>query len=153
MKALELKIPPALLMLLFGMLMVLIDQTFLGMKQNWLWHEWIAISLFFVAVSCVLAGVISFRRAQTTVDPTQPEKAATVVTTGIYRVSRNPMYLGFLMMLLALAFKLSNPLTAIMLPLFVVYMNIFQIGPEERVLKQLFGDAYRNYLKHVRRWL
>ena len=153
MKALELKIPPALLMLIFGFLMWAIDQLLPMYKQVWTWHEWAARSVFLLALFFIVSGIVSFNKARTTVDPTQPQKASSVVTSGIYRLSRNPMYLGFLLMLLAFVFKLANPVTVVMLPLFIGYMNQFQIKPEERALTQLFGVEYVNYQQKVRRWL
>ena len=153
MKSLELKIPPALLMLICTLVMWAIDRLLPAFKQNWDWHEWAAKGVFLVAVSCIVLGVISFKLAKTTVDPTQPNKATSVVTTGIYRLTRNPMYLGFLLVLLAFFFKLANPITLLMLPAFVWYMKRFQIMPEERALSELFGTEYENYLTQVRRWV
>lgn len=153
MKALELKIPPVLLLLIFGVLMWLIDDLLPQYSQHWPWHQWAAWSLFLLGVFLIVAGFISFRRAHTTVDPTRPEKASLVVKTGIYRMSRNPMYLGFLMMLLAFMFKLSNPVTLLALPLFVLYMNQFQIKPEEKALQKRFGNDYIEFYNNVRRWI
>ena len=153
MKALQLKVPPALLMLIFMALMWSMDQLLPVFKQPWAWHEWAARGVLILAVSLVVGGIISFRLARTTVDPTQPENATTVVTTGVYRLTRNPMYLGFLLVLLACGFKLTNPITWLFLPVFVVYMNQFQIKPEEHALTQLFGTAYTEYQQQVRRWL
>ncbi|MCX7553204.1 isoprenylcysteine carboxylmethyltransferase family protein [Marinicella sp. S1101] len=153
MKFLELKIPPALLMLLFGFLMWLTAQALPQLKVTWPWHEWVARAVFVLAFVLIAAGAYSFRKASTTVDPTRPEKATSVVSNGIYRVSRNPMYLGFLLMLLAFMFKLANPVTALLLPVFVVYMNQFQIKPEERALLRLFGKSYAAYQNQVRRWI
>ena len=153
MKALELKIPPALLMVLAGGLMWVLDHYLPQFKQAWYWHEWAARGVFVLALMPLVAGAISFRKAQTTVDPTRPDKATSVVTGGMYRFTRNPMYLGFLLMLLAFVLKLSNPLTSVMLPLFIMYMNQFQIKPEERALTELFGAEYLAYKERVRRWL
>jgi protein-S-isoprenylcysteine O-methyltransferase Ste14 len=87
------------------------------------------------------------------VDPTNPEKSTSVVTGGIYRFSRNPMYLGFLLVLAGLAAYLSTPVTLAGPVLFLLYMNRFQILPEERILTKRFGADYENYLRRVRRWL
>lgn len=153
MKALELKIPPALLMVLFLGLMWLLDDWLPQFRQGCLWHQVAAMGVFSVALILIVAGALSFRMAKTTVDPTRPEKATSVVTTGIYAYTRNPMYLGFLLILLAYVIKLSNPITVVILPLFVWYMNQFQIKPEERALSQLFGDEYLAYCEKVRRWV
>lgn len=153
MKALELKIPPALLMLAFGFLMWLLDRGLPQFKQTGAAYEWLAITVFVLAMLCVAAGIASFRMAKTTVDPTQPQKATSMVTGGIYQYTRNPMYLGFLLMLLAYAFKLANPITLTLMPVFVIYMNRFQIKPEEAALAELFGPEYKTYQQQVRRWI
>ena len=153
MKALELKIPPALLALIFGAGMWAIDQLLPQYKQNWLWHNTAAQLVFGLAVVLIVAGIISFKMAKTTVDPTHPEKATTIVNTGVYKFTRNPMYLGFLLGLLAFVLNLANPITLIFLPMFLLYMNQFQIKPEERALTALFGESYLQYCKTVRRWI
>lgn len=153
MKSLELKIPPALLMVIFVLAISLLDDWIPGFKQNWAWHELAAKLIFALALVFIVTGVVSFRMADTTVDPTRPQQVSSIVTTGIFRFTRNPMYLGFTLILLAYVVKLSNPITAVMVVLFVLYMNQFQIKPEERALTALFGDEYRNYAAAVRRWL
>jgi protein-S-isoprenylcysteine O-methyltransferase Ste14 len=115
----------------------------------------LAIALVVLAsgLAVIVAGVLEFRRARTTVDPVHPEKATAVVESGIYRFTRNPMYLGMLLTLIAWTGFLANPVTLAGPVLFVLAMNRFQIGPEERALAQLFGDSYRVYLGRVRRWI
>src|SRR4051795_9236743 len=97
------------------------------------------------AVIC-LSGVVSFRRAKTTVNPMRPDSTSSLVVSGIYKYTRNPMYLGFLLVLLGFAIFLSNLAAFTLLPAFVVYMNHFQIRPEERALGSLFGREYQSYL-------
>lgn len=99
-----------------------------------------------------LAGIVAFARARTTVNPHKPHKASRLVTSGIYRFSRNPMYLGLLVWLIAAFVYLSAISAVIMIPLFILYMNNFQIEPEEDVLEAMFGDEYREYCRKVRRW-
>ena len=107
-----------------------------------------------VAGVCVaMLGVASFRRARTTLNPLKPEKSSALVMSGIYRYTRNPMYLGLLLALLGWAFFLSNALAFLFLPAFILYMNRFQIAPEERVLVSVFGQEFTAYLSKVRRWL
>jgi protein-S-isoprenylcysteine O-methyltransferase Ste14 len=106
-----------------------------------------------LGVAATAAGVIAFKRAQTTVDPTRPANASVVVTHGIYAFTRNPMYLGMLLALAAWAVFLGSLPAWLALPAFVKYMNRFQIEPEERFLRQKFGDPYDGYLLRVRRWL
>ena len=103
------------------------------------------------AVTC-LSGVVSFRRAKTTVNPMRPDSTSSLVVAGIYKYTRNPMYLGFLLLLLGWATFLSNLAAFALLPAFVVYMNHFQIGPEERALRSLFPQEYHAYHATVRRW-
>src|SRR5688500_13869524 len=91
---LELKIPPLLLMLLVGALMWLAAQAAPALTSDHGLTYCIAFGLLIAGMASILAGVLAFRRAQTTVDPTKPGNASTVVTGGIYRFTRNPMYLG-----------------------------------------------------------
>ena len=102
---------------------------------------------------CVVAAMIAFVHARTTINPLHPERASVLVTGGIYRCSRNPMYLSLLLLLSGHAFEIWN-WPAFMGPLaYAAYITRFQILPEERVLARLFGDDYARYCKRVRRWL
>ncbi|WP_119964030.1 methyltransferase family protein [Simplicispira lacusdiani] len=100
-----------------------------------------------------LAGVLAFRRASTTVNPLHPERAAALVTTGVYRITRNPMYVGMVLVLLAWAVLLASPVALAGPVVFIAYMNRFQIGPEEQALGALFGPEYAAYRSRVRRWI
>ena len=86
-------------------------------------------------------------------NPLQPTRATTLVVSGIYRISRNPMYLGFLVCLPGWAILLSNPAALLPIPLFVLGMNRWQIVPEEKALTQRFGTAFVAYMARTRRWL
>jgi protein-S-isoprenylcysteine O-methyltransferase Ste14 len=103
-------------------------------------------------VSSVL-GVLEFRRAKTTVNPTKPRSSSSLVASGIYRHTRNPMYLGFLLILFGWAVWLGHVLPFAFLPAFIAYMNFFQIRSEERALGSIFGDDFRTYCSQVRRWI
>jgi protein-S-isoprenylcysteine O-methyltransferase Ste14 len=114
------------------------------------------------AAAAVLAGsgllldlisVAAFIQARTTVNPLAPDKTKALVVTGLYRFSRNPMYLGMLMILLGWAAYLAQPLTLIPVALFVFLIEIIQIRPEERALEEKFGEDYRAYKRRVRRWI
>jgi protein-S-isoprenylcysteine O-methyltransferase Ste14 len=109
--------------------------------------------VFFAGILFCFAGVISFRQAKTTVNPLKPDSASSLVDTGIYRVTRNPMYVGFALGLLAWSFYLASPWSLAGVVVFILYMNRFQIGPEERALHSLFSDEYYRYQARVRRWL
>lgn len=113
----------------------------------------IAAILAVAGIGISVAGVVSFRRAKTTVNPTRPGSASALVTSGIYRLSRNPMYLGFLLILMAWAVFLSSVPALNGALIFLLYMNRFQIKPEERAMSSLFGEKYEAYKTEVRRWL
>lgn len=109
--------------------------------------------LAFAGLALAAWGVVDFRLARTTVDPRHPERTARIVTHGIYRFSRNPMYLGFVLLLLGLAIALQS---AVGLPVTAVaasFLHRFQIAPEERWLSERFGAEYVAYRARVRRWL
>lgn len=152
MKILELKVPPVIQALLVALLMWLASTLTPSLAMSIAGHFLLGSGFLIAGAGCALSGVWAFRMARTTVDPTQPESTATIVSSGIYGVSRNPMYLGFLMALAGWAFLLSHSLAFLLLPVFVAYMNRFQIAPEERALLLKFGKAYSDYLTSVRRW-
>jgi protein-S-isoprenylcysteine O-methyltransferase Ste14 len=113
-----------------------------------------AAGLFVATGAAVgLAGVLEFRRVRTTVNPLRPEKASSLVTSGIFRLTRNPMYLGLALALLGWAVYLANPLAALGVPAFVLWMNQLQIPHEERAIAALFGEDFARYRSQVRRWL
>jgi protein-S-isoprenylcysteine O-methyltransferase Ste14 len=113
----------------------------------------IALAIFGFAVAIIITANHGYRKAKTTVDPMHPETASAIVTSGIYRFTRNPMYLGFLLTLIAWAVFLGNIVSALISLIFVAYMNRFQISPEERALRARFGASYEAYMCSVRRWL
>ncbi len=100
-----------------------------------------------------VSGLISFRRARTTIDPLTPHKSSALVVTGVYQYSRNPMYLAVAVCLFALAVYLAAPVSFVGIACFVGYITRFQVLPEERVLTQIFGDEYVAYQARVRRWI
>ena len=106
-----------------------------------------------VGLALGIAGIVAFRRAQTTFNPVRPDKASCVVSSGVFQYSRNPMYLGMLCVLTGWALYLAHLLAFAALPLFVAYMTRFQIVPEEKHLAEKFGEPYHAYRNTVRRWL
>lgn len=153
MQALELKIPPVVLVALFALAMWLLAQLVPALAVPLSWRLLLAGIFAITGIAIALSGVLAFRRVNTTVDPRVPQQSSSLVICGIYRYSRNPMYVGFLLLLAAWAFYLSSATALALLPLFVLYMNRFQIAPEERFLLQKFGPEYQAYLTRVRRWL
>jgi protein-S-isoprenylcysteine O-methyltransferase Ste14 len=97
--------------------------------------------------------VREFARARTTVNPLAPARASRLVTGGVFAHTRNPMYLGMLLVLAGWGVWLGNALAWLGLPLFVGLLNALQIGPEERAMRQRFGADFDRYAAQVRRWL
>jgi len=113
----------------------------------------VALALAAAGAAVALAGVAEFRRVRTTVNPLRPERASALVTSGVFRWTRNPMYLGLALALLGWAAFLAHPLAALGVPAFVVWMNRWQIPREERALAALFSEEFARYRTRVRRWL
>lgn len=153
MKWLELKIPPPILLALFAGAMKLAAHACPGTDFAPSFAPPLALGLALAAGLLGAGGLATFIRARTTVHSQRPEHAATLVTTGLYRFTRNPMYLSLLLVLAAWAVRLSNPAALVFLPGFVAYMNRFQILPEEQILREKFGEKFDAYARVVRRWL
>lgn len=153
MQSLELKVPPVPLAAVFAAAMYGVSSAMPAATFVIPGRFGIAVGLTLLATAIALAGVVAFRANKTTVNPLDPGAASTIVSSGVYRFSRNPMYLGFLLALAAWAVYLSNVLAALFLPAFVAYMNRFQIKAEERALLAKFGPAYSQYMAAVRRWI
>ena len=153
MNALELKVPPLVLVLVLAGAMWFAAMQLPSLAITLPWRHGLAVTISGIGILFLLAGIYAFQKAKTTRNPTKPATASSVVASGIYRVSRNPMYVGFLLALTGWATFLSHPLPFLLLPVFVAYMNHFQISPEERALSAKFGDEYDTYKQGVRRWL
>ncbi len=153
MTKLDLKIPPVLLVFAFAVLMWLLSRMTPGAKFTTKYHRKGALVFAITGVVLAVAGVGRFKKADTTVNPTKPEASSVLVTSGIYTHTRNPMYLGLLFLLIGWGVFLSNLLALILPAGLVLYMNHFQIIPEEIALSRLFGREYEDYKNHVRRWL
>ncbi len=150
---LETKIPPPLLGFVTALLMWLLAQLLptLSMVSSNLYRVGIVVMLAGFCLDVI--GLLQFRTNSTTINPLSPEKASSMVTTGLYKYSRNPMYLGLLIMLSGWALYLGNLASFACLPIFVRLITKFQILPEERILKKKFGAPYEEYLGNVRRWI
>ncbi|RJX72952.1 isoprenylcysteine carboxylmethyltransferase family protein [Vibrio sinensis] len=108
---------------------------------------------FLLAGGIGIAGVYEFRKADTTVNPVTVDKATSVVDSGIFSYTRNPMYLALFLLLFGYAYWHQNLLGLVISFGFIVYMNRFQIQPEEQALERLFGEEYLDYKQRVRRWI
>lgn len=153
MRALELKIPPGIVVVVIAALMWLASTSFPTLSFRLPANRGVALAFVVLGLTTAGLGVIAFRRARTTVNPLKPGAASSLVTIGVYRWTRNPMYLGMLLALTGCAFSLSNALAFLFLPVFVLYLTRFQIHPEERALTSRFGEEFAAYQSKVRRWL
>ena len=153
MHVLELRIPPVAVVLAAAALMWLVAWAVPAFKFLLQARDLFAMSFALAGAVTSALGVVSFRRARTTVNPMKPELSSSLVVSGIYGLTRNPMYLGFLLVLLGWAVFLSSVLAFLFLPAFILYMNRFQIDPEERALAALFGQEFTAYKARARRWL
>ena len=150
---LELKIVPVIQVAIAALVMFFIAKILpvssglLAVKW-FIWGIFMAVGLFFG-----IAGIVSFRLVKTTVNPAKPTQASSLVKTGIYRFTRNPMYVGLVCILIAWAAWLGSIYSLPVVVLFMLYMSRFQILPEERALIELFDDQYIDYCLRVRRWL
>lgn len=153
MPSLELKIPPAVVVLTFGLAMWLVAR-FVAVPE---WPKSVGrplgVLLIATGFAVAIAGVREFRRARTTVNPLKPDAASALVTSGVFRYSRNPMYLGMLLVLAGWAALLGNPAATLLLIPFVLTLNALQIGPEERAIAARFGTEFASYRHRVRRWI
>lgn len=146
------KIPPPLYALMAGFLIYELHRFFPGpvildsMMAKWSWLAFLLGSTF------PTWAIITFRRAQTTLDPTDPGKASRLVVHGPYRITRNPMYLGLLLVLFGWTLWLGNLTGFLVLPVFIIVVTYFQVIPEEQALCALFGEEYTRYQQHVYRW-
>ena len=145
------KIPPPIVTFICGITIYLSKSFF---NQFFIYSN-NRISLFLLILGLVvfISAVKSFRRHKTTVNPLEPRQASSLVTSGIFKFSRNPMYLGMLIILLSISFKF-NLIGGIFTSLFFyIFITKFQILPEEAAMNDLFGDEFINYSKKTRRWI
>lgn len=153
MQTLELQIPPPVVTLVTGGAMWGVTWVAPSLEVPAFPRIALAVVIALVGLGIALAGIVSFRRANTTANPKKLSNVTSLVSSGIYRVTRNPMYVGLLFVLVAWAVFLSC-VWALLGPLaFVLYMSRFQISPEEKALAAKFGSEYASYKKRIRRWL
>lgn len=158
MNFLELKIPPPIIMLLCAVLSwISVDVgsgsamvAFEGATAATL--VW-PVSFVLIGIAVALAGVLEFKKFSTTVNPLSPDKASCIVDSGIFSFTRNPMYLGMLLVLIGWGDFLDSLIAFIGAGVFFLYIDRFQIKPEEQILSDNFGEPYVAYLQRVRRWI
>ena len=145
------KIPPPIVALICGLSIYFSQPAFPTFQGSWSGPT--ALGLLILGISVLVAAVLSFKKQDTTVNPLQPEKASSLVITGLFNYSRNPMYLGMLLLLLSVTVEF-NVIGGLLITLgFLLFMTKFQIIPEERALEKKFGADYMRYKTETRRWL
>lgn len=152
-RVLEARLPPPLLMVLLGAAMWTVTMHLPGLTLR---HAAVdAFAAVLALVGLVANGLpkLAFSRVRTTVNPLRPSNATSLVTHGLHRVSRNPMYIGQVLVLAAWALHLGHAIAALCVPLQIAWLTRFQILPEERALDAKFGAAWQAYCTRVPRWL
>lgn len=153
MTFLEHRVPPPVIVALVAGIMWLgcrfVPEATFTLPLRWLWVALTALSAIVIAT----LAIRSFVKADTTIDPLEPTAADKLVTHGLFRYSRNPMYVSLTLVLVAFGLGLQNWLAFLLIVLFPLYITRFQIIPEERALRERFGADYEAYCKAVRRWL
>ena len=153
MTSLEAKIPPPAVAAVVAVAMWGISLVTPLLQMPTAFRLAVATAILVLGVVFSAAGILSFRRAETTLNPMKPEAASSLVSSGIYRLTRNPMYVGLSLVLVAWAVFLSSAWALLGPAAFMLYIGRFQIAPEERALSSLFGSEYAAYKSRVRRWL
>ena len=153
MLGLDLRVPPLALVAICAFAMWAIARWLPFGALSFVGAQWAAGVLVLSGIAISFAGVLAFRQHATTVNPMTPESSTTVVRSGIYRRTRNPMYLGFAFALLGWGIYLGQTSALLMLIPFVLWLSRYQIVPEERALRGHFGADYEDYCRAVRRWI
>ncbi|AWT14333.1 methyltransferase family protein [Stenotrophomonas maltophilia] len=153
MRWLETRVPPPLVMLLCAAIGYMGSRWQPGAALQLPVLELLAGLVMAFGVVLNLLPKLAFRRVGTTVNPLRPATSSVLVTHGVYRHTRNPMYLGQATVLAGAMLYLQNLTALLAVPLFVLYINRWQIMPEERALSARFPEAYAAFRQRVRRWL
>ena len=149
-KYLNTKIPPPIVTLLCIGIIYLFDIQIEYSEPD---LKVVGIIFLILGLIIIFSAVLKFIKTKTTVDPTRPYKTSNLVISGIYKITRNPMYLGMLFLIMAYAIYNNNVMGCIIIPIFIFYINKFQIEPEEIEMRKKFGESFENYCKKVNRWL
>jgi protein-S-isoprenylcysteine O-methyltransferase Ste14 len=153
MSALENKVPPPIAALLIGAVMWGVARLSPLPEGESPLRVTVSCGLACLGILVLVLGMLAFRRAKTTINPVNIKAASSVVTSGVYRYTRNPMYVGLTLALVGWAVHIGVPFVLVGPVVFMLFITRFQIIPEERVLTSKFGEEYRKYREQVRRWL
>ena len=148
---LDTKIPPPIVAILIGGCIYLTRDWLPQFESDYLFYAGLGFELLAVVIN--LTAILSFIKNKTTINPVKPQTTTSLVTTGVFAFSRNPMYLGFLLFLIGFTLQVNIVGGIPLLFLFPLYINIFQIIPEERALAEKFGQEFQEYAENVRRWI
>ena len=145
------KIPPPIVTLAFG-LMIYFSRNIFPDINNIIFY---ILSLFFIILGpfILISAVRSFKAEQTTINPININNASSLVISGVFKYSRNPMYLGMVFILLALSFRFNLVGGILFTSIFIMYITKFQIIPEEAAMKSIFGEDFNEYKNKTRRWI
>ena len=149
-KYLNTKIPPPIVTLLCIGIIYLFESQIEYSEPD---LEAVGIIFLILGLILIFSAVLKFIKTKTTVDPTRPHKTSNLVITGIYKITRNPMYLGMLFLIMAYTIYTNKVVGSIRIQIFIFYINKFQIEPEEIEMRKKFGESFENYCKKVNRWL
>ena len=149
------KIPPTILTLLFLIFNYIIsfNISFNFLKIDIPYKYFFTTLLLILGFYIIIRSSRLFAQAKTSIDPLRPFKSTSLITNDIYKYSRNPMYFGYLLIILGSSVYLGNIISIIIIPLFIFTINFLQIIPEEEALKDIYGPRYDEYLSKVRRWI
>lgn len=145
------KIPPPIVTLICG-LAIYFSKTFFNKFFSYN-NNTISLFLLILGFTVFTLAVKAFNRQKTTVNPLEPRQASSLVSSGIFKYSRNPMYLGMLIVLLSISFKFNLAGGIIISLFFYLFITRFQIFPEEEAMNELFGDEFIEYSNKTRRWI
>ena len=145
------KIPPPIVTIICG-IAIYFSKSYFNQFFNYS-NNTISLFLLILGLVVFISAVKSFRVHKTTVNPLEPRKATSLVTSGIFKFSRNPMYLGMLIILLSISFKFNLIGGMITSLFFYIFITKFQIIPEEEAMNELFGNQFIDYVKKTRRWI
>ena len=151
MISIKTKIPPPLIALTFGFLVNYSKNIF--PKIEIVWGGVVGAFMIIIGLIIILSAIIQFKKYKTTITPLNPSYATKLIVNGIYKFSRNPMYLGLLLILAGISI-IQNPIGGLLfIPAFILYINHFQIIPEESAMLDLFKEDFLKYKKNIRRWI
>ncbi len=145
------KIPPPIVTFICGMA-IFFSKSFFNQFYNYN-NNLISLFLLIFGLGVFILAVRAFSRQKTTVNPLEPRQASSLVVSGIFKFSRNPMYLGMFIVLLSISFKFNLVGGIVISLFFYLFITKFQIVPEEEAMNELFGDEFIEYSNKTRRWI